>query len=101
MEGQLTTNLRYADDTIHLAKSDEISLSFELAFHREKTTIMVVDREGHMTIIPPYIANCEMVQSYIHFGSSLSNVGGYEKKIRRRCVTRSPVGTLDKIWELG
>ncbi|KAI8437457.1 hypothetical protein MSG28_011780 [Choristoneura fumiferana] len=45
-------------------------------------------------------AGCDVVKSYIYLGSTVTNAGGCEDEIRRRCaVTRSSVEKLTKIWK--
>lgn len=109
--GRLINNLRYADDTTLLAQSKEDiedllsrlevkSLEFGLAINRDKTKMMIVDRAGQNQMDISSIANCDVVQSYIYLGSNISNLGGCEQEIKRRCaITRSAVEKLNKIWK--
>lgn len=109
--GRLISNLRYADDTTLFATSQadverflsllEITSSdFGLAINRDKTKVMVVDRKNNNRSDLHEIANCEVVQSYIYLGSTITNTGSCEEEIKRRCaVTRSAVEKLTKIWK--
>lgn len=57
-------------------------------------------RAEHNTTGLLNIANCEVVQRYTYLGSTISNVGGCEDEIKRRCaITRSAVERLGKIWK--
>ncbi|KAA5784565.1 hypothetical protein F3H09_31465 [Pseudomonas aeruginosa] len=108
--GRKISNLRYADDTTLLASTrDEIevllrrlettALDFGLAINRDKTKMMIVDRANINQPEVQHIAGCEVVNSYVYLGSTITNAGGCEDEIRRRCaVTRSSVERLTKIW---
>ncbi|CAH2242437.1 jg20438 [Pararge aegeria aegeria] len=82
-----------------LTRLERISLSFGHAINRDKTKIMIVERAelNHPDI--PMIGYCEVVQSYVYLGSTISNTGGCEEEIQRRCaITRSAVDRLKKLW---
>ncbi|XP_037875271.1 uncharacterized protein LOC119630334 [Bombyx mori] len=103
-------NLRYADDTTLLASTrDEIevllrqleitALDFGLGINRDKTKMMIVDRANINQPEVQYIAGSDLVNSYVYLGSTVTNDGGCEDEIRRRCaVPRSSVERLTKIW---
>ena len=109
--GQKICNLRYADDTTLLATTREDmehllrcleynSLNFGLAINRDKTKMMIVNRSENNQPDIKHIANCDVVQSYVYLGSNITNTGGCEDEIRRRCaITRSAVERLTKIWK--
>ncbi len=109
--GQKICNLRYADDTTLLATTREDmehllrcleynSLNFGLAINRDKTKMMVVNRSENNQPDIKHISNCDVVQSYVYLGSNITNTGGCEDEIRRRCaITRSAVERLTKIWK--
>lgn len=45
------------------------------------------------------IGNCEVVQSYVYVGSTVTNTVGCEDEIRKRCaITRFAIDRLKKIW---
>lgn len=72
-----------ADVLSHRLEISSVRSGF--AINRWKTKIMLIDRAGHTTTNPSYIANCE---------------GGYKEEIRwRSAITWSVVGGLDKIWK--
>lgn len=109
--GRKISNLRYADDTTLLASTkDEIetllrrleitALEFGLAINRDKTKMLIVDRANNNQPDVRNIAGCEVVKSYVYLGSTITNTGGCEDEIRRRCaMTRSSVERLTKIWK--
>ena len=109
--GRKISNLRYADDTTLLASTkDEIETllrrlettasDFGLAINRDKTKMMIVDRADNNQPGAQDIAGCEVVKSYVYLGSTITNAGGCEDEIRRRCaMTRSSVEKLTKIWK--
>lgn len=76
------------------------SLFFGLTpVNRDKTKMMIVDRAelSHPDI--SMIGNCEVVQSYVYLGSTITSTGGCEDEIRRRCaITRSAVDKLKRFW---
>lgn len=76
------------------------ALDFGLAINRDKTKMMIVDRANNNQPDVRDIAGCEVVKSYVYLGSTITNTGGCEDEIRRRCaVTRSSVEKLSKIWK--
>ncbi|KAI8441389.1 hypothetical protein MSG28_015004 [Choristoneura fumiferana] len=82
-----------------LTRLETTSLKFGLSINREKTKMMIVDRAEQIRTNVQSIANCEVVQSYIYLGSTISSTGGCSDEIRRRCaITRSAVERLRKIW---
>ncbi|KAI8422423.1 hypothetical protein MSG28_006263 [Choristoneura fumiferana] len=102
--GRVINNLRYADDTTLLAQTKEdmenlltrletTSLKFGLSINREKTKMMIVDRAEQIRTNVQSIANCEVVQSYIYLGSTISSTGGCSDEIRRR--SRTPEKDLE------
>ncbi|CAH2208498.1 jg1438 [Pararge aegeria aegeria] len=98
--GRKMSNMRYADDTTLLAQTKEdieillarlevTSAEFGLTINRDKTKMMIVDRANQNRLEIESIANCEVVQTYIYLGSTVSNTGGCDLEIRRRCaITR-------------
>lgn len=87
--GRKISNFRYADDTNLLIQTKEdmehlltlletTSLSFGLTVNRDKTKMMIVDRAelNHPDI--SMIGNCEVVQSYVYLGSTITNNEGCE-----------------------
>lgn len=111
ISGNRISNLRYADDTTLLASNvDDIgellqilettSQEWGLAINREKTKMMIVDRQNNNKPEVTQIGNCEVVNSYIYLGSLISNKGGCEEEVKRRnAITRSAMEKMTKVWK--
>ncbi|XP_073942535.1 uncharacterized protein [Choristoneura fumiferana] len=106
--GRVINNLRYADDTTLLAQTKEdmenlltrletTSLKFGLSINREKTKMMIVDRAEQIRTNVQSIANCEVVQSYIYLGSTISSTGGCSDEIRRRCAITRNENSMERL----
>ena len=108
--GYRISNLRYADDTTLfstsirymeelLKKMEQVSLNFGLKINRSKTKIMIVDRANNNSPEIKFIANCDVVQSYVYLGALILNSGGCAEEIKRRmAISRSSMNNLRKIW---
>ncbi|CAH2101992.1 unnamed protein product [Euphydryas editha] len=78
---------------------ESTALDFGLTINRDKTKMMIVDRADNNQLDVQTIGGCEVVESYVYLGSTISNTGGCEDEIRKRCVvTRTSVEKLTKIW---
>lgn len=95
--GTKISNLRYADDTLSIASSQKklmhiidrlknISQEFCLEINKNKTKIMIVDRNDQRMATPDFhhIDGYEVVDSFIYLGVMITNTGGCKNEIRRR-----------------
>ena len=101
-------NLRYADDTTLIAKSEEemARLLERVAIERnnlgleinvDKTKLVLIDRSN--TIRLPNLPNIEIVNKFTYLCSLIINTGGCEAEIRKRiAMSRSALTNLRKIW---
>ncbi|VEN61212.1 unnamed protein product [Callosobruchus maculatus] len=108
--GSKISNLRFADDTTLIAASQEVlvallnileqhSAAYGLGIDYNKTKVMIVDREhdNHREI--KSIGRCEVVQSFVYFGSLIDNSSSCENEIQRRIQqARVAMTKLTKIW---
>ena len=107
--GQLISNLRYADDTTLLARSEaELADAFRriereseilgLKINRSKTKLMIVDREGG-TARTGELHDLEQVHDFVYLGSVVSDNGGCKEELGRRIqMGKQAMTRLDKIW---
>lgn len=109
--GKKISNLRFADDTLLVAGSEEeittllerlqsVSRDYGLELNRSKTKIMIIDREHENEPQLPEISNCEVVDKIMYLGSLIKNDGDCEAEIRRRIqLGRTAMSQLTKIWK--
>ncbi|KMQ89503.1 endonuclease-reverse transcriptase [Lasius niger] len=92
--GEKISNLRYADDTLLVARSKEellalldrlnnTSLDYGLHINNTKTRIMIVDRE-HNFPGTSRIDRFEVVDKFVYMGALINNRGDCGEEIRRR-----------------
>lgn len=108
--GQKISNLRYADDTVLIAKSEEElmilvdrleqkSAEYGLSVNFSKTKIMIINRETENNPKPQYLGNYEVVDKFIYLGALISSDGSCEPEIRRRIqLGKAAMAQLTKIW---
>ena len=96
--GRNMTNLRFADDTVLMAESEEalqeivdrikvISLEHGLKMNIKKTKTMIVRKnikDGSKIIIKVDGQNLEQVDKYVYLGVLITEDGRCEKEIKRR-----------------
>ena len=96
--GEFINNLRYADDTVLLAETEEElqelvnavkegSLKFGLEMNTKKTKTMIIRRDvndGSKVDIKVDGVTLEQVESYQYLGQLITEDGRCEKEIRRR-----------------
>ncbi|VEN45530.1 unnamed protein product, partial [Callosobruchus maculatus] len=80
------SNLRFTDDTTLIAASQEElvallnileqhSTAYGLGINYNKTKVMIVDREHDNHREVKSVRRCEVVQSFVYFGSLIDNPG--------------------------
>ena len=88
--GKRINNLRYADDTLMLARSEEelteimrkldrISREHGLTLNKKKTKIMIIDRNPANV---GQIDGFEVVENFSYLGSLITNKGGCDEEIK-------------------
>ena len=109
--GERISNLRYADDTILLASTEEklsellgrvqaCSEESGLRLNRGKCCIMVVDREKRLPPECTQILDIERKNEAIYLGTRISNDGDCEEEIKRRIgMAKSAMANLNRIWK--
>jgi len=109
--GKKISNLRYADDTVLLAKSEmemanllelveKFSNEAGLKLNRSKCSIITVDRTRTLPLTFNLIPDIDRKDSVIYLGALLSNKGGSEEEIKRRVgMAKTAIAKLVKIWK--
>ena len=109
--GRRFSNLRFADDTMLIAASEEellrlldrlerVSRDFGLTINAAKTKIMIVDRDTENDVRPARIGRFEVVDKFVYLGSLLHCSGSCEFEIRRRIeIARSAMTNMQKLWK--
>lgn len=109
--GRTFSNLRFADDTVLIAESEEELLTllhslenksreFGLNINYGKTRVMIVDRENEGRRQPDKVGSCEVVKQFTYLGSTLNNSGSCEPEIRRRIqLARTAMTQLQTLWK--
>jgi hypothetical protein len=93
--GRQISNLRYADDTTLMAKTEEemvnllqcierISREVGLKLHRSKCCLLKVGRAGVYPENPMYITDIQMESEVIYLGARISNKSDSMGEIKRR-----------------
>ena len=107
--GQTISNLRYADDTTLLARSEaELAEAFHrmeiesevlgLKINKNKTKLMIIDRAGSLQRSDE-LRELEQVHSFVYLGSLVSDTGSCKQEICRRIqIAKQAMTRLDKIW---
>lgn len=108
--GVKISNLRYADDTVLLASTqDELleilhelemeSNDLGLDINYSKTKVMIIDRAQNNRPDIQQLGQCQVVNHYIYLGALISNEGGCSQEINRRCeIARRTAKSLQKTW---
>jgi hypothetical protein len=108
--GRIISNLRYADDTTIIAKSEQEmvlilqrieheSRQLGLEMNKSKTKIMVVDRHNQLEISNT-LNGMEVVHKFVYLGSLLLDSGDCVEEIKRRiAMAKNAMTRLDKIWK--
>ncbi|KAL4083848.1 hypothetical protein QTP88_029164 [Uroleucon formosanum] len=109
--GKKISNLRYADDTVLLAKTEmemanllelveKFSNEAGLKLNRSKCSIIAVDRTRTLPLTFNLIPNIDRKDNVIYLGALLSNKGGLEEEIKRRVgMAKAAIAKLVKIWK--
>jgi hypothetical protein len=108
--GRQITNLRCADDTTLMAKTEEqmanlikciekISGEVGLKLNRSKCCLLNVDRAGVHPENPTYIKDIQMKSEVIYLGARISNKGDCMGEIKRRIsIAKAVMMKLTKFW---
>ncbi|MFR6994919.1 RNA-directed DNA polymerase, partial [Streptococcus pneumoniae] len=110
--GKKFTNLRFADDTTLIARSEfeilallnnleQKSKKYGLSINYHKTKVMIIDRENKNNNHPRLlnIGKCQVVSQFVYLGALIDNTGNCENEIRRRIqLGRVAMVQLTKIW---
>lgn len=103
-------NLKYADDTVLVARSKEkllvfldrfnnLSLEYRFCVNNTKTKIMIVERK-HNFPSKLCISKFEVVDKFTYLGALINNQGDCKAKIRRRIqLRRVTMCQLTKVWK--
>lgn len=109
--GRKISNLRYADDTLILAATEEelraimeklerVSRAYGLEINAAKTKVMIIDRQNENQPSVTRIAGYDVVQKFNYLGSVVSNTGGSSDEVKRRlAMARTQTVKLSKIWK--
>ncbi len=112
INGQNINNIRYADDTVLIADSEEqlqallnavilASAEYGLTINASKTKCKVISRSGDERC---YLAaegtRIDQVKQFNYLGSLITSDGRCEMEIRRRIrMARSPFGKMGKVFQ--
>ena len=108
IDGRITSNLRYADDTIPMAESEEELKSLmmkvkeesekaDLKLNIQKTKIMA---SGPITSWQIDRETMETVTDFIFLGSKITTDGDFSHEIKRRLLLRRKAVTEERLLSL-
>lgn len=109
INGKKISNLRYADNTTLIARSENEmmilldrviiesrALGFEI--NLDKTKLMVIDRNDTLQL-SNLLSRMDAVEEFIYLSLLITNKGDCEPEIRRRItLARTAMSNLLKIW---
>ena len=96
VNGMTFSNIRYADDTVIIAESQEqlqsildnvttISEEYNMKLNVKKTKVMVIERNPSTScVVTVNGEELEQIQSYIYLGTMITSDGRPDKEIKRR-----------------
>ena len=104
IDGRITSNLRYADDTIPMAESEEElkSLMMKVKEKNEKAGLKLKIQKMKITVSSPIITSQqtdeETVTDFISLGSKITTDSNYSHEIKRHLLLgRKSMTNLDSI----